>query len=264
MHPPLAGVLLWLVSAVAAAACSRPATSPPSPPPATWTPAPQGSALYPGQVIDLANWYLTLPTGEERNPDNVYQPQLNTFADPRFHLNDSRDGVVFTGNAGGVTTKGSTYPRSELREMNGSNKASWSNTTGVHTMRLRQSVTQLPAVKPHVVTAQIHDATDDVIEVRLEGQHLLVEYDNGADEITLDPAYVLGAAYDLEITASDGHIRVSYDGTQKADITISGSGWYNNLSRRTSRCGGTSAARACWVTKAPVGWGVGAADGQPR
>src|ERR1700750_1643837 len=75
----------------------------------------------------------------------VHQPQLNTFTNPWFHLDDTRTGVVFTASAGGVTTKNSTYPRSELREMTGTEKASWSNTTGTHVLRLRQAVTRLPS-----------------------------------------------------------------------------------------------------------------------
>jgi hypothetical protein len=55
-------------------------------------------------------------------------------------------------------------------------------------MRLRQALTQFPAVKPHVVTAQIHDAEDDVIEVRLQANRLLVESDDCDGEVTLDPA----------------------------------------------------------------------------
>jgi hypothetical protein len=208
-----------------ATACTSPSQPPPAPAP-PFVPAPPGTAQVPGQVIDLANWYLTLPTGENDQPDEVHQPQLNTFTNPWFHLDDTRTGVVFTANAGGVTTKNSTYPRSELREMTGTEKASWSNTTGNHVLHLRQAVTRLPIVKPHVVTAQIHDAEDDVIEVRLEGRKLLVTYDNGSDKITLDPAYVLDTPYDLEIDATGGHIRVSYNATPKADITTSGSGWY--------------------------------------
>jgi alginate lyase len=207
----------------AAAACTSPSAPPPAPP---FVPAPPGTAQFPAQVIDLANWYLTLPTGKQHQPDEVHQPQLNTFTNPWFHLDDTRNGVVFTANAGGVTTKNSTYPRSELREMTGTEKAGWSNTTGNHVLRLRQAVTQLPTVKSHVVTAQIHDATDDVIEVRLEGKRLLVAYDNGNDKITLDPGYVLDTPFDLEIDAAGGHIRVAYNAAPKADIVISGSGWY--------------------------------------
>ena len=92
--------------------------------------------------------------------------------------------------------------------------------------RLRQAVTQLPNVKPEVVTAQIHDAEDDVIEVRVEGEQLLVKYDDDDGVLTLDPAYVLGTPYDLEIIAADGHIRAVYNGTPKGEIVKSGSGWY--------------------------------------
>ncbi|OLT14609.1 hypothetical protein BJF78_17950 [Pseudonocardia sp. CNS-139] len=154
---------------------------------------------------------------------------MATFSDEWFRLNDTRDGVVFTANAGGVTTEGSNYPRSELREMAGpdrADKASWTNLSGTHVMDVREAVTQLPPVKSHVVAAQIHDAEDDVIEVRLEGQHLFVEYDDGKGEVTLDPAYVLGTPYDLQIAASGGRVRVSYDGERKADLPLSGEGWY--------------------------------------
>jgi len=234
----------WLVGAltlglIVMAACGAPVpTSPasapmPEPVPASTAPTataqPTRAAELPAQLLDLTNWKLTLPTGRPgrtNEPEEIEQPQLATFSSEFFHLNDAKDGVVFTAEVGGVTTSGSSYPRSELREMDGPQKASWSNTTGTHTMRLRQAVTQLPSVKPHVVTAQIHDAEDDVIEVRLEARRLLVEYDDGDGEVTLDPAYQLSTPYDLEIAATGGRIQVSYNGQQKADIVRSGSGWY--------------------------------------
>jgi poly(beta-D-mannuronate) lyase len=233
-------LVVALVLVVAGAGCGSPPTPPPTPPPpppsAAPTAAPPASAAppvetprVPGQLLDLTNWKLTLPTGQKgkkNKPEEIEEPELSSFTNDFFHLNDTRDGVVFTANVGGVTTSGSSYPRSELREMNGSEKASWSNTTGTHVLRVRQAVTKLPEVKPHVVTAQIHDADDDVIEVRLEGRHLLVEYDDGDHEVTLDGAYVLGTPYDLEITAAGGRVRVSYNGKRMADIDKRGSGWY--------------------------------------
>ena len=105
-------------------------------------------------------------------------------------------------------------------------KASWSNTTGTHVLRLRQAVTRLPTVKPHVVTAQIHDAEDDVLEVRLEGGKLIASYNDGRTDVTLDPRYSLGTPYDLTITAASGRIRVYYNGAKKLDIAKRGSGWY--------------------------------------
>ena len=230
---------LLLVPVAVVAGCARPSPPPPAPPPAptavpspTAVPTPPPSAeppaanRYPGEVLDLSNWYLTLPTGEERDPDDVYQPNLTTYLGSHFHLNGTGDGVVFTANAGGVTTSGSSYPRSELREMNGGQKAGWSNRSDTHTLCVRQAITRLPQVKPHLVAAQIHDADDDVMLVRLEGQRLLVEYQDGDREVVLDPAYRLGTPYDLTIVAAESRVQVYYNGRLGADIPESGSGWY--------------------------------------
>ena len=130
-------------------------------------------AQVPGDLIDLADWYLTLPTGKPGDPDTVENPDLEKFTNAFFTLNDARDGVVFSAHGDGVTTKNSHYPRSELREMNGSAKAAWSNTSGRHTLDVCEAITQVPSAKPEVVGAQIHDDNDDVLQIRLEGQKLM-------------------------------------------------------------------------------------------
>jgi hypothetical protein len=236
-------VALALVAAPAtAAACSSSSAALPPPqafPPSWSVPVPllppdivppgapvAATAKLPSEVIDLKNWYLTLPSGNAGKPDDVFQPQLATYGGKYFKLNDTRDGVVFTANAGGVTTKNSSYPRSELREMSGGNKASWSNLSGTHTLRVRQAVKSIPSAKPEVVTAQIHDASDDVMEIRLEGRQLIAQYDDGKSNIPIDPSYRLGTPYDLKIVAAGGRIQVFYNGVKKADIAKSGSGWY--------------------------------------
>jgi len=182
---------------------------------------------FPADLIDLGSWYLTLPTGREGDPDDVYPPDLTSFLDSDwFRLNGTRDGVVFRANAGGVTTENSNYPRSELREMKGGELASWSNEKGAHTMSLRQAVTRLPQVKPHVVTAQIHGGDDDVVLVRLEGERLVAQYDDGRSEIVIDNAYRLGTRYDLRIVAADSRVEIFYNDELAAEIPRSGSGWY--------------------------------------
>ena len=146
-------VLALALVACCASACSTgiDGTARPTPPPAA------APSQVPGQLLDLTNWNLTLPSGSPGEPDTVQQPALATYSSPFFQVDTGRRGVVFTTDAGGVTTKGSSYPRSELRETKGDALAEWSNRTGTHTMELRQSVITLPPVKPEVVTAQIHD-----------------------------------------------------------------------------------------------------------
>jgi hypothetical protein len=186
----------------------------------------RSNATRPSQVLDLHNWYLTLPTGSSGEPDTVRQPALTSYSSPFFRLDPARDGVVLTSNAGGVTTANSSYPRSELREMDGDKLASWSNTSGTHTMEVRQAVTQLPKAKPEVVTAQIHDTKSDVMEVRLEGKRLIGQYADGKQDFVIDPAYALGTPYDLRILATSGRIDVWYNGTHAGGLDQSGSGWY--------------------------------------
>ena len=125
---------------------------------------------------------MTLPTGKAGDPDTVEQPALGKLTNEFFKVDDSGDGVVFSARGDGVTTKNSHFPRSELREMNGSAKAAWSNTSGTHTLDVCEAITQVPSAKPEVVGAQIHDDKDDVLQIRLEGQKLMVQYDDGKSE----------------------------------------------------------------------------------
>jgi len=141
---------------------------------------------FPAAAIDLTGWKLTLPidTRHPGNPDEIKAAELRMFRDARFfHVNANGDGVVFRAPCGGVTTKGSGYPRCELREMDasGRKRAAWrTDDAGARELSLRIAITSVPPVKRHVVCAQIHDENDDVLMVRLEDRRLFVER-NGAD-----------------------------------------------------------------------------------
>lgn len=188
------------------------------------------TTITPSTVLNLTNWKLTLPidTSHAGSPDEIKQPELATFTlNPYFRLNSSKNGVIFRANVNGATTSGSQYPRSELREMTNSGKqnASWSNTIGTHTMTIRQAITHTPSVKPDVVAGQIHDASDDVVMVRLEGKRLFVESDGEAIG-ELDGNYSLGTVFTVQMLAAGGHIKVYYNGEQKVDFIKAGSGFY--------------------------------------
>ena len=184
------------------------------------------ASKFPAELIDTNEWYLTLPTGKAGSPDTIEGSQLATYHSKFFDLTKARDGVVFNAGADGVTTKNSHYPRSELREMNGSEKASWSNTSGTHVFDVREAFTKLPDAKPEVVGVQIHDAEDDVMQIRLEGTKLMVQYHDGKSEAVLDPDYKLGTPFDTRIVAANGKVDVLYNGEKKAELPLSGSGWY--------------------------------------
>lgn len=88
------------------------------------------AAEPPARVLDLSSWMLTLPVEGDRagTPGEIKQPRLDSFVEPRyFFVNEQADGVVFRAHCGGITTKGSGFPRSELREMTegGKVRAGW-------------------------------------------------------------------------------------------------------------------------------------------
>lgn len=196
----------------------------------------------PGQVIDTSFWKLTLPIGGAGKPTEVKWSAIKTYEHPSYFYNQQKAGepapyVVFIANAGGVTTSGSTYPRTELREMKPSSTtlASWSNRdAGTDRMVGTWAVTSLPKNKPHVVVAQIHNGSDDVIEVRLEGKRLFLESD-GTEKGTFDTNYVPSTTapiwFNLSIRAdATNGIRVTYIRGTTINKTLTykrfGSGWF--------------------------------------
>ena len=121
-------------------------------------------------------------------------------------------GTRFRAPVNGVTTGGSKYPRSELREMsnNGMVNASWSSGSGIHTMSIDQAFTAVPQTKKHVVAGQIHDADDDVIVIRLEYPNLYVNVD-GKNAYTLDSNYTLGKRFTVRFVVNGGQTEVYYN-----------------------------------------------------
>jgi len=177
----------------------------------------------PADVLNLANWKLTLPTGSDGHPTEIKQPQLAGYSvDPWF---TACDGVQFRAAVNGVTTSGSSYPRSELREMNGSNEASWSTTSGTSTMEIDEAITHLPAGKG-VVAGQIHDKSDDVTVFRLEGSKLYVtKGDDPHYELATDD-YRLGTRFKARFVAGSGQIMAYYNDKLVASIKVKSSGDY--------------------------------------
>jgi len=208
----------------AAAAAQKAAAKPAAPAPAPA--AASTSALTPSRLLNLANWKVTLPTaGANGNAAEISQPQLATYSDNYFHLNGAQNGVVFNAPVNGVTTSGSGFPRSELREMNGGQLASWSSVSGTNTMVVREAITHLPG-RGRIVSAQIHNASDDVIEIYLKNSMLYVEANGGQNVGTLDSAYALGTPFTLQITAANGMITVTYNGGTVVSYPSAGSGYY--------------------------------------
>jgi poly(beta-D-mannuronate) lyase len=188
-----------------------------------------GDCDVPADVLDLSNWYVGLPIGGDESPTNVKQPQLDSFSvDPWFTTTPDCTGVQFRAAVDGVTTSGSSYPRSELREMTdgGSEEAAWSSTSGTHTMVIREKITHLPEDKPHVVAGQIHDSDDDVSVFRLEGSSLYVTNGDTAHHKLVTSNYQLGTEFEAKFVVSGGQVRAYYNGALQTTISTDFDGAY--------------------------------------
>jgi hypothetical protein len=186
----------------------------------------QQSCIFPGNILDLKNWKITLPVGSTNSAMEINNPELSRYQhEAYFRVNDECDGVRFRAPTSGVTTTGSDYPRSELREMtdSGSLKASWTTTSGSHSMFIDQAITAVPFIKRHVVAGQIHDQNDDVVTVRLEYPKLFIEI-NGADGPILDPNYMLGRRFTVQFIARDGRIEIYYNGGKQPALELKHAG----------------------------------------
>jgi poly(beta-D-mannuronate) lyase len=175
---------------------------------------------YPSQVIDVSRWKLQLPVGDPVKEVKV--PTLEAYRySPYFRLNDACSAVRFRAPTNGTTTPGSQYPRSELREMksDGVTQASWSTTSGTHTMYIDQAVTALPKGKRHIAVGQIHNGSNDIIMIRVEGSRLIVK-PNGLSAVTLDSTYSLGQRFTVKLVASGGYIKVYYNGSSTPKVTM--------------------------------------------
>ena len=184
---------------------------------------------FPSDVLDLSNWKLTLPINIAKE---ILQPELKTTKiEPYFTLNTEKTAVQFRAPCGGDTTSNSSYPRSELREMNGSSKASWSTTSGKHTLVTKQAITSFPPIKPQVVCAQIHDDKDDIIEVLYDGKRgnpgaIAVRFNGKTQNTLLDDTYQIGTIFALKIEAANGYINIYYNDIKKLFLAKVGSKMY--------------------------------------
>ncbi|MEU3626710.1 polysaccharide lyase family 7 protein [Amycolatopsis coloradensis] len=200
--------------------------------PGTAAASPSGRCVYPAQVLDLENWKITVPVDDPAQPGtqplDVTQPALNTYRLHEWFVpTPACRGVRFRSAVTATTTPNSRYGRSELREMTGgTTPASWSSTTGTHTLTVDESFDRLPADKPHVVGAQIHDADDDLSAFRLEGTDLYLTRGDDPHYRLITANYLLGTRFQAKYVVRGDRINAYYNGTLQASFPAAFAGGY--------------------------------------
>jgi hypothetical protein len=136
---------------------------------------------------------------------------------PYFYINEAGTHVHFqVPMNGGRTSANTKYPRSELREYqsNGTTKAAWNGASGTHVMSYKAKVIHMEADKPEIVIGQIHDGSDDTLQIRCEGTTWRASI-NGTEHATTLGNFSWGTEVAIEIRVSSGTLTIKVNGTTK-------------------------------------------------
>lgn len=181
---------------------------------------PEGGPLDPnappGTNFDLALWELQEPVGSTNSPTIISPAKLAAGFHDAYFFTDPTDGAMtFWDPENGVTTGGSDYARSELREMTqAALEASWQS-TGTNKLSATLEVTMVP---DHVCVGQIHTSgTKPLLELYFYASGALVlgieQTPSGGNEVPNPVGNVpLGMKWSYVIGLSGSTISLTIDG----------------------------------------------------
>ncbi|WAJ28737.1 polysaccharide lyase family 7 protein [Antarcticirhabdus aurantiaca] len=175
--------------------------------------------------FDLSNWKLTLPVDAKNSLSGtaVEVKDLVGYENDGYFFDRADGAMVFRAMTDGATTSGSKYARSELREMNGSDRAAWSLSEG-GTMTATLSVDAVPTRSDgsagRVVVGQIHGQDDELVRLYWEKNSTHFVNDqagSGNAETTFllknaagqTPDISLGEVFSYKIDAQGNQLEVS-------------------------------------------------------
>jgi len=130
------------------------------------------ASAAPSGNFNLSNWKITLPVDQNGNLSGtaVEVQNLSGYKNSKYFYTASDGAMVFYAPVDGATTKGSSYARSELREMNATEKAAWNLSKGGF-MTATLEVDAAPnrdGVGGKLVVGQIHGQNDELVRLYWE------------------------------------------------------------------------------------------------
>jgi len=192
----------------------------------------------PQEKIDLSHWKLTLPISAPgstvSSPSEIPAAQLAAgYTNAPYFTTDSLGEIIFWCPVNGITTKNSTYPRTELREQIAppSDDACWT-AAGSHSLEVRCRVEQVPSSQK-VIIGQIHGFSGKAKPL------IKLQYFKGRIEALVkesptkdkDQKLTFGEVgsnhdFDYQIKLEDGVLSVTVEGmTQTLNVFQNDSNW---------------------------------------
>ncbi|WP_243374855.1 polysaccharide lyase family 7 protein [Microvirga solisilvae] len=142
--------------------------------------------VAPSGNFDLSNWKITLPVDSSGTISGtaVEVQNLSGYQNSKYFYTGPDGAMVFYAPVDGATTSGSSYARSELREMNGSSKAAWNLSTGGF-MSATLEVDAAPmrdGQGKKLVIGQIHGQDDELVRLYWQDNKLYFANDQSGSD----------------------------------------------------------------------------------
>jgi hypothetical protein len=177
------------------------------------------SSVAPGGNFDLSNWKITLPVdangGFSGNAMEV--KNLSTYQSSKYFYTAADGAMTFVAPVEGATTSGSSYSRSELREMNGTANAAWNLKTGGF-MSATLEVDAAPnrdGMGGRIIVGQIHGQDDELVRLYWENGKLYFANDQAGSNNSETKFYFVNASGQQPSVSLDE--RFSYTINAKGD-----------------------------------------------
>ncbi|MBJ6124488.1 polysaccharide lyase family 7 protein [Microvirga splendida] len=155
-------------------------------------------SVAPGGNFDLSNWKITLPVdssgGLSGNAMEV--KNLSTYQNSKYFYTAADGAMTFVAPVDGATTSGSSYARSELREMNGTANAAWNLKTGGF-MSATLEVDAAPirdGMGGRIIVGQIHGQDDELVRLYWENGKLYFANDQAGSNNSETKFYFVNAS----------------------------------------------------------------------
>ncbi|KAJ3226032.1 hypothetical protein HDU81_007538 [Chytriomyces hyalinus] len=174
--------------------------------------APSPTVLTPAKFLNLTSWSIQMPVGATPNAttfQQVYQPAFDKFTSPYFYVNAAQTGVVFNTPNTGITTGGSTSPRTELRQMPVVGTTGWNAYSSTwHNLTITGQIDHYPqgySLGSMVIFAQILSPTQGAeITVRARDSKLIEMCTKTLGAcINMDTNYTFGQQFTFSFAASN-------------------------------------------------------------
>ncbi|MBF9195693.1 polysaccharide lyase family 7 protein [Microvirga terrestris] len=176
-------------------------------------------SVAPGGNFDLSNWKITLPVDANGGISGtaVEVKNLSTYQNSKYFYTAADGAMTFMAPVEGATTSGSSYARSELREMNGTANAAWNLQTGGF-MSATLEVDAAPnreGMGGRVIVGQIHGKNDELVRLYWENGKLYFANDQAGSSNSETKFYFVNASGQQPSVSLDE--RFSYTINAKGD-----------------------------------------------